>query len=170
MGETREMVNGLIADFNKLSLDDKLSFLYESSLLERFHLQLYKEEVIGDYEVSEEQIAEYEDECANERIANLELTNREVLYFCKCTGIWQGLTRASHSVREMALILGVLTSRSPQSLQNSISGNGGVMDKFDLNDKEYSEFHRKLKSLDQSRVGPLLKLVHTLNLGRDSDM
>ena len=154
---TSEFVKKEIKNFQGLSLEEKLTKLFEEYLLERYSHQLENEE-IAVTEYTDEDIERFLKDDLEYRISELILTAKEILFITKALGIWDILVRQNGSHRGAALILNLLTKQNAQLLQNVLSRSEtrGVNNKdFALNHSEEIEFFAKLDNLPKATL-PLI--------------
>jgi len=147
--KTREFVEQEIEKFEKLSLEEKLSKLYEEHLLERYSQQIEIEEIPSP-EYSDDELDKIQQELLGDRIENLIFTSQETLLLAKATGIWDILIKKFGSNRSASLILNLLSDQNTQVLQNKLSqspSQGLKASDFSLSQKEAEEFFAKLESI-----------------------
>jgi len=158
----KDSINQQLSDFQKLGLEEKLTKLFEESLLERYSLQLEKEG-IGEIEYSDEYLDQRINDDLEYRISELILTAKEILFITKALGFWDILVRQNGSHRSAALILNLLTKQNAQLLQNVLSRSEtrGVNNKdFTLNQSEEIEFFAKLDNLPKATLPQ--NIIHNL--------
>lgn len=147
--KTREFVEQEIEKFEKLSLEQKLSKLYEEHLLERYSQQIEIEEFPSP-EYSDDELDKIQQELLGDRIQDLIFTSQETLFLAKATGIWDILIKNFGSNRSASLILNLLSDQNTQVLQNKLSqspSQGLIPSDFSLSRNEAEEFFAKLESI-----------------------
>ena len=172
---TRKIVEEKIAKFKSLDLDEKLFFIYGSSLFERYRAAIEREEIDwpSDVEKTDEEIEEEIERGLNIRLMELDLTYKEMLFVVKATGILDTLIRNLGNYKQASLVLGLITDKSSvQTIQNQISqtrGSGTSDADFALSPKQAVAFFKKLEALEDYRLSHLLtelKNWHIKNAGK----
>lgn len=157
--KAKNFVEQEILKFQELSLEEKMTKLYEEHLLLRFSQQLEYEE-LPSIDFTEEDIIQHQKDDLEYRISNLIFTAREVLFIAKASGIWDVLLRQFGSNRSAAIVLNILTRQNAQSLQNLLSGTPtkGVNDQdYVLKGDDEQEFFAKLDSLPKAQFPNTIK-------------
>jgi hypothetical protein len=162
---TRDLVEQKIEQFKALDLEEKLLFIYSSSLYERYGGAIEREEIEWSYpeDLGEEEIEYQIERGANIRLMELDLTYKEMLFLVKATGVLDALIKKLGNYKQASLLLSLITDKpSFQNIQNQISQtehNGGSDSDFALSQNQARSLFEKLQVLDDYRLSHLLTVL-----------
>ncbi len=169
MGKTQEKIEQMVADFQRLDLNEKLEFLYRENLVKRFSAELEHEWHLENetFEFLDDgYYAMVEQDYRDMRIENLEFTYEEVLFLFYATGMWDGMLRNHISLRLAMTILALISDKQrPQVFQNLLSKTrqrGSIDTDWMLNSSQEAELFSKLEGLnDPGRINPLVTYLNS---------
>ncbi len=160
MGKTQDKIDKRLAEFDLLNLEEKLKWVYEETLYERYGTLLDHEwhaehNTLDDFEV---EMAERD--LREMRIAALEFTDKEILFLCKASGMWDGMIKNGVTIRlGMTFLALICDKKNPQVFQNIVSkthGGGSIDLDWTLSPEQEQELFAKLDGLEVSRRGSVV--------------
>jgi hypothetical protein len=147
MGPVRQRVNEMLETFSGMEYDQKLLTIYSELLENRFSQQIESEELEWP-EYTDEELEQIQLDMLDDRIAHLELLNREMLFILKSTGIIDVLTRRFVTSSKVSKLISLVVKRSPSAKALEIDLNKKRADSdFCLGNAEFEEFLAKLEIL-----------------------